>query len=159
MLGMAFRPLAIICRPLAVFIGFVYPSYASYKALESKTPEAAAQWLTYWLVFSLFTVFEFCTGPLLNLLPLYYVLKLSFILWLQLPQTKGASRLFVTWIQPNIKKHEEAIDQALEEGLRTGETKLKEWTGAVYRNMATRTAGNSHDAGGAGASELPPSTA
>jgi len=31
-----------------VVVGFVYPAYASYKALESKTPEASAQWLTYW---------------------------------------------------------------------------------------------------------------
>ena len=29
-------------------MGFVYPAYASYKALETKTPEASAQWLTYW---------------------------------------------------------------------------------------------------------------
>ena len=33
------------------------------KALESKTPESAAQWLTYWVVFSIFTVFEFFVSP------------------------------------------------------------------------------------------------
>ena len=40
-------------------VGFVYPAYASFKALESKTPESSAQWLTYWIIFGIFNVFEF----------------------------------------------------------------------------------------------------
>lgn len=53
-----------------MLIGFVYPSYASWKALESRKEgaavatagEAATQsrdaWLTYWVVFSAFNVVE-----------------------------------------------------------------------------------------------------
>jgi hypothetical protein len=88
---MAFKPLALLCKPIAVTVGFIYPAYASYKALESKSPHAAAQWLTYWVVFSLFTVLEYFADWLISWLPLYYLLKLAFILWLQLPQTQGAT--------------------------------------------------------------------
>ena len=63
-------------------VGFVYPAYASYKALESKTPESAAQWLTYWCVFSIFTVVEFFLDYFLVELPLYYLAKLLFVIWL-----------------------------------------------------------------------------
>lgn len=43
---------------------------------------------------------------------------LACILWLQLPQTKGATTLYVAYVSPLVKKHEADIDRALEEGLR-----------------------------------------
>lgn len=118
---MAFKPLALLCKPIAVTVGFIYPAYASYKALESKSPHAAAQWLTYWVVFSLFTVLEYFADWLISWLPFYYLLKLAFILWLQLPQTQGATVLYLKGIQPFVKKHEEEIDRALEDTWRKAE--------------------------------------
>jgi len=91
--GMAFKPFALICKPLVLCVGFIYPSYASYKALESKAPAAAAQWLTYWVVFSLFTVFEYFADWLISWVPFYYLAKLAFVLWLQMPQTQGATQV------------------------------------------------------------------
>ena len=37
-------------------IGFVFPMYASIKAIESPETDDDTLWLTYWLVFSLFKV-------------------------------------------------------------------------------------------------------
>eukprot|EP00227_Mantoniella_beaufortii_P010234 CAMPEP_0197591236 /NCGR_PEP_ID=MMETSP1326-20131121/12961_1 /TAXON_ID=1155430 /ORGANISM="Genus nov. species nov., Strain RCC2288" /LENGTH=169 /DNA_ID=CAMNT_0043156627 /DNA_START=235 /DNA_END=744 /DNA_ORIENTATION=+ len=119
---MALKPLAMICRPVGMVVGFVYPAYASYKALESSTPEASAQWLTYWVVFSIFTVFEFFADAAISWVPLYYLLKLTFVVWLMAPRTKGATILYVRFIMPLIKKHEESIDSALERGLKKGES-------------------------------------
>lgn len=47
-------------------VGFVYPAYRSFKALEAKEPEGSATWLTYWLVFSLFSVLECVTDSLIS---------------------------------------------------------------------------------------------
>eukprot|EP00898_Chlorokybus_atmophyticus_P001953 jgi/Chlat1/2759/Chrsp187S02939 len=120
------RAIGYICRPIGVSVGFVYPSYASYKALEAKTPEASAQWLTYWVVFSLFIVVEYIADYLfaswLPFAAVYYVAKLGFIIWLQLPQTQGANVLYVKAIQPLIKRHEAKIDQTLEQGRMTAES-------------------------------------
>lgn len=104
----------------------MYPSYASYKALESKSQESAAQWLTYWVVFSLFTVVEYAADWLISWIPLYYLGKLAFILWLQMPQTQGATLIYRTHVLPLLKRHEVSIDHALEEGRRTAETNLLE---------------------------------
>eukprot|EP00241_Pyramimonas_parkeae_P012138 CAMPEP_0114247270 /NCGR_PEP_ID=MMETSP0058-20121206/12931_1 /TAXON_ID=36894 /ORGANISM="Pyramimonas parkeae, CCMP726" /LENGTH=189 /DNA_ID=CAMNT_0001360561 /DNA_START=2356 /DNA_END=2925 /DNA_ORIENTATION=- len=123
---MAFKPFALICKPLVLCVGFIYPSYASYKALESKAPAAAAQWLTYWVVFSLFTVFEYFADWLISWVPFYYLAKLAFVLWLQMPQTQGATQLYVQHIQPLVKRHEEEIDRALEEGYRKGTDSVNE---------------------------------
>ena len=72
-------------------IGFIYPAYESYKALESKRTDAAAEWLTYWVIFSLFSVFESVADWLISWIPFYYILKLLFLLWLLLPRFKVRS--------------------------------------------------------------------
>eukprot|EP00740_Mantoniella_antarctica_P004313 CAMPEP_0181357236 /NCGR_PEP_ID=MMETSP1106-20121128/4845_1 /TAXON_ID=81844 /ORGANISM="Mantoniella antarctica, Strain SL-175" /LENGTH=164 /DNA_ID=CAMNT_0023470069 /DNA_START=262 /DNA_END=756 /DNA_ORIENTATION=+ len=119
---MTLKPLAMICRPIGVVVGFVYPAYASYKALESKTPEASAQWLTYWCVFSIFTVVEFFADMLISSIPLYYLAKLLFVIWLM--KKKGATTLYIRFVMPVIKKHEESIDNALMQGYKKSETTL-----------------------------------
>jgi receptor expression-enhancing protein 5/6 len=35
-------------------VGFVYPAYASFKAIDSADPNDDTQWLTYWVVFAVF---------------------------------------------------------------------------------------------------------
>jgi receptor expression-enhancing protein 5/6 len=40
-------------------IGFVFPMYASIKAIESPGTDDDTMWLTYWLVFAIFKVRSF----------------------------------------------------------------------------------------------------
>ena len=39
-------------------IGFLYPAYASFKAIESHGTQDDTQWLTYWVVFACFAMLE-----------------------------------------------------------------------------------------------------
>lgn len=57
---------------------------------------------------------------LISWIPLYYPLKLAFIIWLQLPSTKGASKIYHAFIQPNLKRHEGRVDDALVQAQRCG---------------------------------------
>jgi len=98
-------------------VGFIYPAYASYKALEVAQLDEVAQWLTYWVVFSLFAAVEGIVDRLVYWLPFYYIFKLAFILWLQLPQFRGASKLFKGAVKPLLKKHEAEIDRQIDTGL------------------------------------------
>jgi receptor expression-enhancing protein 5/6 len=61
-------------------IGFVYPLYASFSALQNKS-EAHHQekWLTYWVVFSTFGLVESLTDFFLYWIPLYYCVKCAFV--------------------------------------------------------------------------------
>lgn len=88
-----FKPFALLFKPVVLCVGFIYPAYASYKALESKSPVAHAQWLTYWVVFSLFTVVEYFADFVISWIPFYYLAKLAFVLWLQLPRFQGATKV------------------------------------------------------------------
>ncbi|XP_014440969.1 receptor expression-enhancing protein 6 [Tupaia chinensis] len=56
-------------------IGFVYPAYASVKAIESPSKEDDTVWLTYWVVYGLFGLAEFFSDLLLSWCPFYYAGK------------------------------------------------------------------------------------
>uniref|UniRef100_A0A8C7EKM6 Receptor expression-enhancing protein n=1 Tax=Neovison vison TaxID=452646 RepID=A0A8C7EKM6_NEOVI len=58
-------------------IGFVYPAYASIKAIESPSKDDDTVWLTYWVVYGLFGLAEFFSDLLLSWFPFYYAGKVG----------------------------------------------------------------------------------
>lgn len=67
--------------------GFVIPGYYSLEALFTSTKHDDTQWLTYWVVFALFTVIESMIS-VVYWFPFYYTFKFVFLLWLSLPAFK-----------------------------------------------------------------------
>jgi len=94
-------------------VGFLYPAFESFKALEGNSVEGMQFWLTYWLVFSSFVLLEAMIDYLLFWVPLYYLLKLVFLLWLFLPMTRGATVVYTNVIAPLLRTHKNAIDAFL----------------------------------------------
>ena len=107
------------------------------KALESNRTDAAAEWLTYWVTFSLFTVIELVGGSLLSWIPFYSFLKLGFLSWLLLPKFKGASKLYQSGVQPLIRKHEAKIDQGLNQGYETAMSFQKNGLAAITQRFTS----------------------
>lgn len=68
---------ALLCN----FIGFLYPAYISITAIESITKEDDTQWLTYWVVFALFSVLDFFGDSITYYLPFYWLLKVCFSIY------------------------------------------------------------------------------
>lgn len=89
---------------LTNFAGFVIPSYYSLQALFSASKVDDTQWLTYWVVFSFFTVVE----SFLNIVywfPFYFTFKFIFLLWLSLPAFSGAQLVFRSFLQPALGRY------------------------------------------------------
>lgn len=99
-------------------VGFLYPAYMSFKAIENASTDAT-QWLTYWVVFSVIGltegVFPFITG----LIPFYFPMKVGIIVWLYHPKTQGAevvyNQILLPYLLPYLemtktKKAEEKAD-------------------------------------------------
>lgn len=100
---------------LSSLVGFVYPAFKSFQAVESKTKGDDVQWLVYWVIFAFFTILESFVEVLLYWIPFYYAFKLAFLLWAMLPQTKGAKFLYDSFLKDLLKKSESRIDAAMNE--------------------------------------------
>ncbi|KAF4982140.1 hypothetical protein FDECE_17568 [Fusarium decemcellulare] len=92
---------------LTNFAGFVLPGYYSLSALFTLNKEDDTQWLTYWVVFSFFTVVESFI-QVVNWFPFYYVFKFIFLLWLSLPTFRGAELLFRSFLAPTLGRYFQA---------------------------------------------------
>jgi len=96
--------------PLCNLVGFAYPLYASFKAINSDRKDDDSQWLTYWVVYAFFTVVESFTDILLAWIPFYHFFKMAFLLWCYLPQFEGALWIYKRFLDPYIEKEVEAIE-------------------------------------------------
>ncbi|XGW20202.1 hypothetical protein V3C99_003762 [Haemonchus contortus] len=95
------------------FMGFIYPAYVSIKAIETATKDDDTQWLTYWVVFAVLSVAEFFSQQIVAVFPVYWLFKSLFLLWLYLPSTMGATKIYHKAIKPVFVKHHAGVDQRL----------------------------------------------
>jgi receptor expression-enhancing protein 5/6 len=92
-------------------VGIVIPSIISMRTLESKIPEDNQQWLTYWVIFGIFSFIDLFSYWLLKYFPFYFILKIIFLIWLFMPNTKGAKIIYKILITKLFKKYEKQIDE------------------------------------------------
>merc|ERR1712195_240184 len=95
---------------LAMLVGFLYPAFSSFKALESQCTDRQRFWVVYWC----FSTVECFLEPFLYFVPFYYPIKLVFLVWLFYPQTKGAETIYNTVLKALIKPYVEAVDGGLD---------------------------------------------
>lgn len=100
---------------LSFLVGFLYPAYMSFKAIESKEDsDDDKQWLTYWVVFGFMHVFSWLIDLVLSILPFYTIIKTAFYVWLFHPKTKGALVIYNKVIKDLLSKYESKIDEQLD---------------------------------------------
>lgn len=115
-------------------LGFLYPAYASVKAIESTQKDDDTQWLTYWVVYSAFSILEFFSDIFLSWFPLYFLFKCAFLGWCMAPFSwNGAEFIYHRFIAPFVLKHEKEVDKYLSKG----EEMAKEFYGKA-KNEATK---------------------
>ncbi len=104
---------------IANLIGFIYPAYMSFKALNTEESIDDTQWLTYWVVYAAFNITEEITDLFLFWIPFYYFLKIGFLVWCYHPSTLGANTIYHNVIKPNLAGHVGKIDAALKKAADT----------------------------------------
>eukprot|EP01083_Nonionella_stella_P000773 2223_1 len=103
-------------RALSTLVGVVYPGWMSLKAIKSKQKDDDTFWLSYWVIYGIFTAFESITDLLLFWIPFYELLKICFYFYLFSPQLKGALTLYYALLEPLVdqlvKVEANAVDAA-----------------------------------------------
>ncbi|XP_061589485.1 receptor expression-enhancing protein 5 [Cololabis saira] len=100
---------------LCNLIGFLYPAYVSMKAIESATKEDDTMWLTYWVVYGLFSVAEFFADIFLSWFPFYYIGKCAFLVWCMAPTAaNGSVQIYTRIIRPLFLRNQAKIDNAMQ---------------------------------------------
>ncbi|KAK7274804.1 hypothetical protein RIF29_15903 [Crotalaria pallida] len=96
--------LLVIAKNFDVFalplVTLVYPLYASIRAIETKSITDDQQWLTYWVLYSLITLFELTFAKVLEVLAIWPYAKLILSCWLVLPHFNGAAHVYRHYIRP-----------------------------------------------------------
>ncbi|PRQ52021.1 hypothetical protein RchiOBHm_Chr2g0150981 [Rosa chinensis] len=99
--------LATIAKNLDTFIGpgvtLLYPLYATMRAIENPSALDDQQWLTYWVLYSLITLFELFCWKVLAWIPIWPYLKLFFCMWLVLPKFNGAAYIYENIVRKYVK--------------------------------------------------------
>ena len=117
---------------ITCLVGVIFPSVCSIKALQSEDPEDDKQWLTYWIVYGLFSFIDMFAGSILKLIPFYFILKIVFLIWLFLPTFRGAKVIYHSIIEKLFNKYRPQIDEVQE----NIEGNLNKLTGKAQENIS-----------------------
>jgi len=98
---------------IAFAVGFIYPAYMSYKSIELQDSKDDKHWLTYWVVFSCVNVIDKFFGFLLQVIPMYNLVKIAYFVWLFHPSTQGSKIMYEKGLRKLLKKYESQIDTQL----------------------------------------------
>ncbi|CAL4129260.1 unnamed protein product, partial [Meganyctiphanes norvegica] len=99
-----------ICNVVTYFYGI----FEFMEALESVKKEDDTRWLTYWVVFALFSVTEFFSDLLLSWFPFYWLAKCVFLVWCFLPLSwNGSDMIYSRVIRPAFLKNQTQIDKTM----------------------------------------------
>eukprot|EP00752_Nemacystus_decipiens_P012470 g11044.t1 len=86
-------------------IGFCYPAFASFKAIDSPDALASQQLLSYWAIFGAFFTLETSFGFLTAAIPYYNLVKGFIFVYSFHPYTRGATLVYDTVIRPLVIQH------------------------------------------------------
>ena len=93
-------------------ISLIYPSYKSYQSIEKDSSNN--NWMSYWIVYSTITTFEIIGWMIINYIPFYQIIKLSFIIWLVFPDANNSSIFYQKFIEPFFNQNSDKINQQLD---------------------------------------------
>ncbi|KAG4402004.1 hypothetical protein GLYMA_02G105800v4 [Glycine max] len=89
----------VLALPLVTLV-YPFDRYASIKAIETRSRTDDQQWLTYWVLYSLITLFELTFAKVLEVLAIWPYAKLILSCWLVLPNFNGAAHVYRHYVRP-----------------------------------------------------------
>lgn len=115
-------------------VGIALPLFWSIKAIESNEKDDDKQWLTYWAVYACFTFFDLF-ATIIEIIPFYFFIKLTFLIWCFMPNTMGALFIYNNFIKRFFKTFEKQFDSLAQKVMQTGEEVGKKAKEVIQENQ------------------------
>lgn len=117
-----------VYRILVLILGYAYPAFECFKTVESNRVhvEELRFWCQYWIIVAILTVFERIGDTFMSWLPMYDELKLTLLIYLWFPQTKGTNYVYETLLRPFMIGNETEMDRKMQE------FRARAWDFALY---------------------------
>ena len=109
--SLLFTIIGFLDKYITCLVGILLPTFFSIKAIESKEEDDDKLWLTYWTIYAIFSFLDLFTGWILKIIPFYFIIKLVFLVWCFMPNTKGAVIIYDKIIKPFFLKNEGKFDR------------------------------------------------
>ena len=106
-------------RYITCLVAIILPTTFSIKAIETKEEDDDKLWLTYWTIFAIFSFLDLFAGWIIKIIPFYFMLKLIFLIWCFMPNTKGAIIIYNKLIKPFFLKNEAKFDKGVNKLIQT----------------------------------------
>ena len=109
-------------------VGTLYPGFSTIKAIQKNKDKK--EWLTYWVIFGSFLIFDMFSTIIIKVVPYYFVVKIIFLIWMFIPGSNGCQIVYDFLISKVMKIIEQIIDIFFEE---YKEMKVEFVKGAKFR--------------------------
>ena len=73
-------------------VGTLYPGFSTIKAIQKNKDKK--EWLTYWIIFGSFLIFDMFSTIIIKVVPYYFVLKIIFLIWMFIPGSNGCQIVY-----------------------------------------------------------------
>ena len=119
--SLLFTIIGFLDKYITCLVGILLPTFFSIKAIESKEEDDDKLWLTYWTIYAVFSFLDLFVGWILKIIPFYFIIKLVFLVWCFMPNTKGAIIVYDKIIKPFFLKAKNEINKNKDKITETGE--------------------------------------
>ncbi|KRZ08550.1 Receptor expression-enhancing protein 5 [Trichinella zimbabwensis] len=99
---------------LCNFICVVYPAMKTLTEVESNEKVNCKQWMFYWVIFGLFQIVDYFAQYISFIIPIYWLLKCIFFVWLFTPSCLGAATLYEKFFQIRYSHFQSSTTAAVE---------------------------------------------
>jgi len=75
-------------------VGTLYPGFSTIKAIQKNKDKK--EWLTYWVIFGSFLIFDMFSTIIMKVVPYYFVLKIIFLIWMFILEIMDANLFMIS---------------------------------------------------------------
>ena len=105
--------LGIFGSLITSLVGTLYPGFSTIKAIQKNKNKK--EWLTYWVVFGTFLIFDMFSNIIMKIIPFYFVLKILFLIWMFIPGSNGCKLVYEFLITKVMTPIEQIFDMFFKE--------------------------------------------